>query len=167
MYYTNIAALKCYELNECHLLLANTHMHTSPLLCSLALIVTQVWKKPPLEAHPWPPFWSSPRGGHTLVPPPLLHSSTVCHGCFKTIWPGCANGGLFWERDGKTVCYSRRPLEKKKRDCEEGVLSGWVGEKGVGGPPVYVCVQICLCVCSQPTTPVTQCSVGVVCRCRS
>lgn len=41
------------------------------------------------------------------------HSSTICHGRLKTIWPG---GRLFWERDGKTGCYLRWPLEKM-RNC--------------------------------------------------
>ena len=86
---------------------------------------------------------------HSLAPPPL-HSSTVCHGCFKTIWPGCANGWLFWERDGKTVCYSRRPSEKKRkkekktRDCKEGVFA----KESRGSSCVWVCGKhVCLCVC--------------------
>lgn len=134
---------------------ACTQARTSPVFlrrpsfCSPALIVTQVWKKPPLEAHPWLPLWSSPKGGHTLVgpsTPPPLHFSTVCHGCFKTIWPGCANGWLFWERDGKTVCYSRRPSEKKKR----GIAKREWSPKRVEGRPVYACVEnmsVCVCVC--------------------
>lgn len=70
---------------------------------------------------------------HLLSPPPL-HSSTICHGCFKTIWPGCANGWLFWERDG--YCYSRRPSEKKGslRDS---------ARRGSGGSSC-VCVWVCV-----------------------
>lgn len=107
-----------------------------------------MWKKPLFDAHPQPPLWSPPRGGHTLVAPSTLHSSAVCHGCFKSIWPACANGRLFWERDGKTVCYSQRPLWKKY-----GLLRGR-----------FSCV--CVCVCSQPAIPVTKFHVGVMCRCR-
>lgn len=72
---------------------------------------------------------------HLLSPPPL-HSSTICYGCFKTIWPGCANRWLFWERDGKTVCYSRRPSEKK------GSLRDRA-RRGSGGSS---CVCVCGCV---------------------
>lgn len=50
---------------------AHTCTHTYPVwtLCSPALFVKQVWKKPPLGAHPRPPLWSSSRGSHLLVAP--------------------------------------------------------------------------------------------------
>ena len=97
------------------------HTHTPPVFLSPPSFVPQHSLSPKCERN----LHSRPTHDHLtgalqevvthLLPPPPLHSSTVCHGCFKTIWPGCANGWLFWERDGKTVCYSRRPSEKKKR----------------------------------------------------
>ncbi len=156
--------LKSFESNAHHLLLANpytqTHTHThphinsfslTPLICSPALIVTQVWKKHSLDAHPWPPLQSSPRHGHTLVAPSTPTPAPFAMDVSKPSDLAVLTGGYFRTGMAKPSAtgngHWKKTLEKIER------LQRGRACRGEWRILLCMCVCnmfICVWVCSQP-----------------
>lgn len=117
-------------------------------------LIPQVWKKPPLETHPWPPLWSSCSCPTT----PTLFAIDVS----KPSDLAVLTGGYFRIGMAKPSATHDGHRKKKKegslRGCA-GWVSWWKGSRGSS--------RVCVRVCSQPTIPVTKCSVGVMCCCRN